>query len=91
MPSSVAAGSAGCSAGGGGGSVSGSGGVSGEWTARSANRLDAGICLAIFGTKSPSAIAAEGLAYARSNGYSDLEIVLIQELVTALQAWSGIQ
>ena len=47
--------------------------------------------LAIFGTKSPSAIAANGLAYARANGFSDSEIVLIQELVTALQAWSGIQ
>jgi hypothetical protein len=47
--------------------------------------------LAIFGTKSPSAIAADGLAYARSNSFLDAEIVLIQELVTALQAWSGIQ
>ncbi len=47
--------------------------------------------LAIFGTKSSSAIAAEGLVYARSNGFSDAEIVLIQELVTALQAWSGIR
>ena len=47
--------------------------------------------LAIFGTKSSSAIAAEGLAYARSNGYSDAEVAIIQELVTALQAWSGIQ
>ena len=47
--------------------------------------------LAIFGTQSPSGIAAEGLAYARSNGFSDVEIALIQELVTALQAWSGIQ
>jgi hypothetical protein len=47
--------------------------------------------LAIFGTKSPSAIAADGLAYARANGFSDTEISLIQELVTALQAWSGIQ
>ena len=47
--------------------------------------------LAIFGTKSPSAIAADGLAYARANGFSDSEITLIQELVTALQAWSGIQ
>jgi hypothetical protein len=46
--------------------------------------------LAIFGTKSPSAIAADGLAYARANGFSDSEITLIQELVTALQAWSGI-
>ena len=47
--------------------------------------------LAIFGTKSPSAIAADGLAYARSNGFSDGEIAILQELVTALQAWSGIQ
>ena len=47
--------------------------------------------LAIFGTKSPSAIAADGLAYARANGFSDTEIALIQDLVTALQAWSGIQ
>ncbi len=47
--------------------------------------------LAIFGTQSPSAIAAEGLEYARANGFSDSDIALIQELVTALQAWSGIQ
>jgi hypothetical protein len=47
--------------------------------------------LAIFGTKSPSTIAADGLAYARANSFSDAEIALIQELVTALQAWSGIQ
>jgi hypothetical protein len=46
--------------------------------------------LAIFGTKSPSAIAADGLAYARANGFTDADINLIQELVTALQAWSGI-
>jgi hypothetical protein len=47
--------------------------------------------LAIFGTKSPSAIAADGLTYARTNGFADSDITLIQELVTALQAWSGIQ
>jgi hypothetical protein len=47
--------------------------------------------LAIFGTKPPSTIAADGLAYARANGFSDSDITLIQELVTALQAWSGIQ
>jgi hypothetical protein len=47
--------------------------------------------LAIFGTKSASAIAAEGLAYARANGFSDAEIMIMQELVTTLQAWSGIQ
>ena len=47
--------------------------------------------LAIFGSKSPSSIAADGLSYAKANRFSDAEIVLIQELVTALQAWSGIQ
>ena len=47
--------------------------------------------LAIFGTKSPSAIAADGLAYARARGFSDTDIALMRELVTALQAWSGIQ
>ena len=47
--------------------------------------------LAIFGTKSPSAIAADGLEYARADGFSDADIVLIQKLVTALQAWSGIR
>ena len=55
---------------------------------------DAGLAarrLAIFGSNSPSAIAAEGLAYARTNGFSPADITLIQELVTALQAWSGIQ
>ena len=46
--------------------------------------------LAIFGTQSPPAIAAEGLDYARSNGFSDSDIALMQELVTALQAWSGL-
>lgn len=47
--------------------------------------------LAIFGTQSPSSIAANGLEYARTNRYPDADIVLIQELVTAMQAWSGIQ
>jgi hypothetical protein len=46
--------------------------------------------LAIFGS-SPSAIASQGLDYARTNGFADSDIALIQELVTALQAWSGIQ
>jgi len=46
--------------------------------------------LAIFGTKSPSAIAADGLVYARANGFSNADVTLMQELVTALQAWSGI-
>jgi hypothetical protein len=47
--------------------------------------------LAIFGAQSPSAIAANGLEYARDNGFTDEDIALMQELVTALQAWSGIQ
>lgn len=46
--------------------------------------------LAVFGTRSPSSIASEGLAYARANGFAESDIVLIQELVIALQAWSGI-
>jgi len=46
--------------------------------------------LAIFGTQSPSSIASEALDYTRANGFSDSDIALIQELVTAMQAWSGI-
>ena len=54
---------------------------------------DAGLAarrLAILGSRSPSAIASEGLEFARENGFADSDIVLIQELVTAMQAWSGI-
>ncbi len=47
--------------------------------------------LAIFGSQSPSAIASQGLEYARTNGFADPDIALIQDLVTAMQAWSGIQ
>jgi len=47
--------------------------------------------LAIFGSQSPFAIAAQGLDYAHANGFAESDITLIQELVTALQAWSGIQ
>jgi len=46
--------------------------------------------LAIFGSQSPSAIASEALNYARAHGFSDSDTALIQELVTAMQAWSGI-
>jgi hypothetical protein len=46
--------------------------------------------LAVFGSQSPSIIADDGLEYARSSGFSDEDVVLMQELVTALQAWSGI-
>jgi hypothetical protein len=47
--------------------------------------------LAIFGSQSPSSIAANGLEYARANGFTTADVALMQELVTALQAWSGIQ
>jgi len=47
--------------------------------------------LAIFGSQSPVSIASGGLEYARTHDFSDAEIVLVQELVTALQAWSGIE
>ena len=46
--------------------------------------------LAIFGSQSPSSIASEALDYARANGFPDSDIALIQDLVTAMQAWSGI-
>lgn len=54
---------------------------------------DAGLAarrLAVFGSQSPSAIAAVGLEYARASGFPDEDVVRMQELVTALQAWSGI-
>jgi hypothetical protein len=46
--------------------------------------------LAILGSRSPSTIASEGIAFARANGFADSDIALMQELVTAMQAWSGI-
>jgi hypothetical protein len=46
--------------------------------------------LAVFGAQSPSSIASEALDYARANGFSETDIALLQELVTAMQAWSGI-
>ncbi len=46
--------------------------------------------LAIFGSQSPVTIATSGLEYARDNSYPDSDIALMKELVTALQAWSGI-
>jgi hypothetical protein len=47
--------------------------------------------LAIFGSQSPVSIAAGGLEYARAHDFPDADINLMQELVTALQAWSGIE
>lgn len=46
--------------------------------------------LAIFGSQSPTSIASQGLTYARANQFAESDLALIQELVTALQAWSGI-
>ena len=46
--------------------------------------------LAVFGAQSPSAIATEALEYARENSFPDSDIAILQELVTAMQAWSGI-
>ena len=46
--------------------------------------------LAVFGAQSPSAIANEALEYARENSFPDSDIAILQELVTAMQAWSGI-
>ena len=46
--------------------------------------------LAILGAQSPSTIASDALDYARNNGFPDSDIVILQELVTAMQAWSGI-
>lgn len=46
--------------------------------------------LAIFGSQSPTSIAAQGLDYARANHFADSDIALMQGLLTALQAWSGI-
>lgn len=46
--------------------------------------------LAIFGAQSPASIAADGLDYAREHRYADSDIAQMQELVTALQAWSGL-
>ena len=46
--------------------------------------------LAVFGSRSPASIASDGLTFAQDNGFADSDIALIQELVTAMQAWSGI-
>jgi len=46
--------------------------------------------LAIFGTQSPSAIASEALEYAHEHSFPASDIAILQELVTAMQAWSGI-
>ena len=47
--------------------------------------------LAIFGAQTPSAIATQALDNARANNYAQADLTLLQELVTAMQAWSGIK
>ena len=47
--------------------------------------------LAVFGSGTPSSIAAEALDYARVNGFDDSDLAMMQDLVTAMQAWSGIR
>ncbi len=47
--------------------------------------------LAVFGSQSPTSIAAQGLDFARENRFDSTDVALIQELVTALQAWSGLE
>ncbi|HSO11380.1 MAG TPA: hypothetical protein VLT51_03315 [Anaerolineales bacterium] len=46
--------------------------------------------LAMLGSQSPSIIASDALEYARANGFPASDMILLQELVTAMQAWSGI-
>lgn len=56
-------------------------------------RRDPGLAarqLAVFGSQSPTSIASQGLEFARANGFDASDIALIQELVAALQAWSGL-
>ena len=47
--------------------------------------------LAVFGSGSPSSIASEALDYARANKFDDSDLAIMQDLVTAMQAWSGIR
>lgn len=47
--------------------------------------------LAVLGPGSPSFIASDALDYARASGFDDSDLAMMQELVTAMQAWSGIQ
>jgi len=46
--------------------------------------------LAIFGSPTPSAIATDALDYALANNFPDADIAILKELITAMQAWSGI-
>jgi hypothetical protein len=47
--------------------------------------------LGVFGSGSPASIAAQGLDHAHANGFDDADISMLQDLVTAMQAWSGIR
>ena len=46
--------------------------------------------LAILGSQSPVLIAGEAYAYARDADYPDEDVLAIQELAIALQAWQPI-
>lgn len=47
--------------------------------------------LAILGSQPPGEIAAEGLKSARQYGFSDPDLILIQQLTTAMQAWQPVE
>jgi hypothetical protein len=46
--------------------------------------------LAVFGAQSPSAITADALDYANTNNFPEADLAELQELLTAMQSWSGI-
>jgi hypothetical protein len=45
--------------------------------------------LAFLGSEPPAQIAASALEFARQNGYDSADLQLLQNLVTALQAWQA--
>ena len=45
--------------------------------------------LAVLGSQTPGEIASQALDDARQIGYSEADLVLMQKLTTAMQAWQG--
>ena len=45
--------------------------------------------LAILGSDPPAQITGRALAFARKNGYSEPDLVLLQKLDAAIQSWQG--
>ena len=43
--------------------------------------------LAVLGSESPAEIAASALQYATSNGYAEGDVVLLQDLLSAMQTY----